>query len=284
MRNTVRLLIASPDARGLVARVTSFVAEHGGNLLDADQHTDKEHGEFFMRVEIERDGFGLTPETFAGAWAPLAEQHQLQWRIHWGMPLKRMAILVSKHTHCLTDLLWRWQAGELDVEIPLVVSNHPDAGPFVRSAGVRFEVLPVTPATKPAQEAKLLEMLSAARVDFVVLARYMQILSEAAIDQYPNRMINIHHSFLPAFAGGSPYQQAYDRGVKMIGATSHYVTPELDAGPIIAQDTAATSHRDAVVDLVRKGRDLERIVLARAVRQHVSDKILVSNNKTVVFE
>jgi formyltetrahydrofolate deformylase len=284
MRNTIRLLIACRDARGIVAAVTTFVAEQGGNLLDADQHTDPDHGEFFMRVAIERAGFALTPDTFDAAWQPVARRFDMQWSIHWGQPVKRVAILVSKHGHCLSDLLWRRRSGELDVEIPIVISNHPDTADIAREAGVPFEARPVMPGTKAAQEREVLALLAAARADVVVLARYMQVLSPDFVRHYPHRIINIHHSFLPAFAGGAPYRQAYERGVKMIGATSHYVTEQLDAGPIIAQDAAPTSHRDTIADLIRKGRDLERMVLARAVRLHVEDRILVSQNKTVVFE
>ncbi len=284
MQNTARLLIACPDGPGIVAAVAGFIAEHGGNLLDADQHTDKDHGEFFMRCAIEREGFHLNVDTFDDAWRPLADRFRMNWTIHWGTSRKRMAILVGKQGHCLSDLLWRWKSGEIEIDIPLVISNHPDLGDVVHDARVNFAVCPVTPETKAQQERKLIELLHDARVDFVVLARYMQIISPAFIAEFPNRIINIHHSFLPAFAGGMPYKQAYDRGVKMIGATSHYVTDELDAGPIIAQEAAPTSHRDTVRDLIRKGRDLERVVLARAVRLHVGDKILVSQNKTVVFE
>jgi formyltetrahydrofolate deformylase len=280
----VRLLIACPDARGIVAAVTTFISEQGGNLLDADQHTDLDHNEFFMRCVIERAGFALAPETFDAAWEPLARRFNMKWQINWDTPLKRMAVLVSKQGHCLSDLLWRWKNHELPVELPLIISNHPDLAPLAAEAGVDFELCPVTPQTKLAQERRMLDLLAAAEVDFVVLARYMQILSPTFIHQYPDRVINIHHSFLPAFAGGSPYKQAYNRGVKMIGATSHYVTEDLDAGPIIAQETVATSHRDTVEALVMKGRDLERVVLARAVRLHIDDRILVSQNKTVVFD
>ena len=284
MRNTIRLLIACPDARGIVAAITTFIAEHGGNLLDADQHTDRDHDEFFMRLAIERNGFDLTPDTFAAAWHPLASRFGIQWSIHWGQPVKCMAVLVGKQGHCFSDLLWRWKSGEMDVEIPLAVSNHPDAGQLARDAGVPFELRPATPEGRAAQEREVLALLAAAHVDVVVLARYMQILSADFVRRYPNRIINIHHSFLPAFAGGAPYRQAYERGVKMIGATSHYATDRLDSGPIIAQDTVPTSHRDTVEDLIRKGRDLERLVLARAVRLHVEERILVSQNKTVVFD
>lgn len=284
MTETIRILIACPDARGIVAAVAAFVAEHGGNLLESDQHTDLDHGEFFMRVEIDRAGFQLDPGSFDAAWRPLAERFRMQHAVAWGLRRKRMALLVSRQTHCLSDLCWRWQAGELDADIPLIISNHREAEALARHTGLRFEHLPVTPDTRPAQEARIQALLDEAEIDFVVLARYMQILSPAFVARYPQRIINIHHSFLPAFAGGMPYRQAYERGVKMIGATSHYVTQDLDAGPIIAQDTAATSHRDGVADLERKGRDLERIVLARAVYLHLDDRILVSKNKTVVFE
>ncbi len=285
MSNTaIRLLIACPDARGIVAAVAAFVTEHDGNLLDSDQHTDLDHNEFFMRVAIDTRGFGLTADTFASAWTPLAQRYHMRWRVAWPTPRKRMAVLVSKAGHCLSDLLFRWQADELDVDLPLIISNHDVLRSAAEAAGVRFQSRPVTSATRAAQEAEVQTLLADANVDFVVLARYMQVLSPTFVAQWPQRIINIHHSFLPAFAGGSPYQQAYDRGVKMIGATSHYVTDELDAGPIIAQDTTPTSHRDTVQDLIRKGRDLERIVLARAVRAHVADRILVSQNKTVVFD
>jgi formyltetrahydrofolate deformylase len=237
-----------------------------------------------MRLAIDPAGFNLTEQSFPRAWQPLVDRFQMHWRIHWGAAPKRMVILVSRQTHCLADLLWRWKFGELDVDVPLVISNHDVGAPIARESGVPFVHLPVTPETRRQQEAQILHHLAESRADFVVLARYMQILSPALVARFPDRIINIHHSFLPAFAGGAPYKQAYERGVKMIGATSHYVTPELDAGPIIAQDTAATSHRDTVADLERKGRDLERVVLARAVRRHVDDKILVSQNKTVVFD
>jgi formyltetrahydrofolate deformylase len=284
MAQTVRLLIACPDARGIVAAVTSFLAEYDGNILDLDQHSDLEHNEFFMRVEVERRGFCLTSRTFPPVWQPIAQRFAMQWRAAWGERRRRMAVLVSRRTHCLSDLCWRWQNDELDADIPLIVSNHPDAAPIAQHAGLRYELCAVAPATRVEAEERLEGWLQQAEVDFVVLARYMQILSPAFVARWPNRLINIHHGFLPAFKGGSPYRQAYDRGVKMIGATSHYVTEVLDDGPIIAQDTAPTSHRDTVDDLVRKGRDLERIVLARAVRLHLEDRILVSNNKTVVFD
>ena len=281
---TARLLIACPDARGIVAAVAGFVAEHGGNLLESDQHTDTEHDEFFMRLEFELEGCDLDPGNFARVWSPLADRFGMSWQVRWGEDVKRMAILVGKQAHCLQDLLWRWQAGELRARIPAIISNHPTLQPVAEAAGVPFHTCPLEPPRKAAQEEQVRSILEQADVDFIVLARYMQILGPTLLDGHENRIINIHHSFLPAFSGGEPYRQAYERGVKIIGATSHYVTADLDAGPIIAQSVVAVSHRDAVDDLRRKGRDLERIVLARAVRAHLEDKILVSQNKTVVFE
>jgi formyltetrahydrofolate deformylase len=281
---TARLLIACPDARGIVATVSMFIAEHGGNLLDFDQHSDLEHGEFFLRAEFELEGCDLMPENFAEHWLPIARRYEMQWDVRWSTDVTRMAILVGKQPHCLQDLLWRWQAGELAVAIPCVISNHPDLQPIADQAGIPFEVRPVTPETKAEQEASIRTVLERERIDLIVLARYMQVLSRDFVAAYENRIINIHHSFLPAFAGGDPYRQAYERGVKIIGATSHYVTAALDAGPIITQSVREVSHHDSVADLKRKGRDLERMVLARAVRRHVEDRILVSQNKTVVFE
>lgn len=281
---TVRLLIACPDGRGIIAAAAGFLAEHGGNVVNADQHTDPALGSFFMRVEIEVGGFTLDRETFAAAWAPLASRYAMRWHVEWGDRRKRMAVLVSHETHCLNDLLWRWKSGEIDVDLAFVAGNHGGPEPEVTSLGVVYHYLPVSADTKPEQEAELLRLIGEAEVDFVVLARYMRVLSPSFVAHYPQRIINIHHSFLPAFAGSKPYHQAFERGVKIIGATSHYVTDDLDDGPIIAQATLAVDHRDTIDDLVRKGRDLERVVLARAVRLHVQDKILVSNNKTVVFE
>lgn len=281
---TARLLIYCPDQKGIIAAVAGFMAQHGGNILEADQHTDPQRGEFFMRVEIELGGFTLDRATFDAAWSAVAQPFGMRWRIYWGNEIKRMAILVSKESHCLSDLLWRWKSGELGVEVPFVAGNHPDLREHAEACGVAFHCLPVTPETRRDQENGLRALMRDHAVDFVVLARYMQILSSALVAEYRERIINIHHSFLPAFAGPRPYHQAYERGVKIIGATSHYVTEQLDQGPIIAQATTHIDHRDTVDDLVRKGRDLERVVLATAVRQHVEDKILVSQNKTVVFD
>lgn len=281
---TARLLIYCPDRKGIIAAVTSFIAQHDGNILEADQHTDPRNGQFFMRIEVELGGFDLTRDTFSQAWAGLAKSFSMRWNIHWSNEHKRMAILVSKESHCLSDLLWRWKTGELRVEIPFVVSNHEVLAEQVSAYGIPFHHLPVNDRNKEEQEQTLRDILAEQAVDFMVLARYMQILSPQFVADFTERIINIHHSFLPAFAGPKPYHQAYERGVKIIGATSHYVTDQLDQGPIIAQQTLAVGHRDSVEDMIRKGRDLERVVLASAVRLHVEDKILVSQNKTVVFD
>jgi formyltetrahydrofolate deformylase len=281
---TARLLIACPDTRGIVAAVARFISDHGGNLLDADQHTDREHGEFFMRVEFDRTDCDLDPGNFAAAWSPLAAAHRMSWRIRFSGRPMRVAILAGTLPHCLQDLLWRYQAGELPVEIPAIISNHDALRPIAAHAGIPFHHLPIVKRDKPAQETAIRELLEREEVELVVLARYMQVLSPAMLHGWENRIINIHHSFLPAFAGGDPYRQAYERGVKLIGATSHYVTEVLDDGPIIAQEVVQVSHRNSVEDLKRLGRDLERTVLARAVRLHLHDRVLVSQNKTVVFD
>lgn len=267
-----------------MAAVAGFIAAHDGNIVESDQHSDVEHAEFFMRLEVDLSSFALRRDAFEVAWRPLAERFQFRWRVSWGDQLKRMAIFCSRQSHCLNDLLWRWKTGELPVELPLIISNHDELRIEAERFGVPFHVLPVTPASKATQERCACKLLSEARVDLIVLARYMQVLSPAFVARYRERLINIHHSFLPAFVGPRPYHQAFERGVKVIGATSHYVTDELDQGPIIAQSTLAVNHRDTVEDLIRKGRDMERVVLAAAVRQHVEDKILVSRNKTIVFE
>ena len=283
MSYNLRLLISCPDKKGLIAAISSFIAAHDGNILFADQYVS-ESGVFFMRLEIEGGGFGLGREEFPSAFAPLARRHELEWRVSYTDTPKRMAILVSRYDHCLIDLLWRWDAGELDAEIPLVISNHPDLATRVENYGIPFYHLPVTKETKGEQESEVLKLLSESGVDLVVLARYMQILTPEFVSSYPSGIVNIHHSFLPAFAGADPYRRAYERGVKTIGATAHYVTEELDAGPIIHQDVAHVTHRDTVEDLVLLGREVERRVLARAVRWHLEDRVLVDSNRTVVFE
>jgi formyltetrahydrofolate deformylase len=279
----LRLLISCPDKQGLIAAISSFIAKHDGNILSADQYVSDSRT-FFMRLEVEGEGFGLGRDEFAGAFAPLARRHEMDWRASYTDTPKRMAILVSQYDHCLIDLLWRWDAGELDAEIPLVVSNHPDLAARAESYGIPFYHLPVTHETKAEQESEILSLLFDCGVNLVVLARYMQILSPKFVSAYPSAIINIHHSFLPAFAGADPYRRAHERGVKTIGATAHYVTEELDAGPIIHQDVAHVTHRDTVEGLALLGREVERRVLARAVRWHLEDRVLVDGSRTVVFE
>jgi len=285
MSYNIRLLIDCPDHKGLIAAVSSFISWHNGNLLGADQFVSGgPNRRFLLRMEIESAGFGLGRDEFDAAFAPLARQHGMNWRVAYTDRPKRVAILVSKHGHCLIDLLWRWEAGELDAAIPLVISNHPDLGPKAEAHGVPFHHLAVTAGTRSDQEAKIVSLLGEQEIDVVVLARYMQILSAQFLTACRRPVINIHHSFLPAFVGASPYDQAYARGVKIIGATAHYVTAELDAGPIIAQDVAHVSHRNDVADMVRIGREVERRVLAQAVRWHLEDRVLADEGRTVVFE
>ena len=278
------LLISCPDQRGLVARVSQFLYENNGNILHSDHHTDAESGLFLMRIEWDLEGFQIPRDQLAERFASQAKKLNLTWELHFSDPRPRIAIFVSKQSHCLYDLLWRHSAGELPAELALVVSNHPDMASAVERHGIPFVVFPITPETKLEQERREMELLAEQRVDLVVLARYMQILSPQFVARYPHRIINIHHSFLPAFVGARPYHQAHERGVKLIGATSHYATADLDQGPIIEQDVARVSHRDTVDDLVRKGRDLERVVLARAVRLHLERRVLPYGHKTVVFD
>ncbi len=281
---TAVLLLSCRDQKGLVAAVSDFLYRNDGNIVHADQHTDHEEGIFLQRVEWELDGFAVPRDEIGGAFRPIAERFDMSWSLRFSDYVPRVAILVSKLHHCMYDILARWRLGELHAEIPLVISNHADAHGIVQEFGVDFRHLPVTAATKHEQERAIIAELEERRIDLVILARYMQVLSDAVVRRYPDRIINIHHSFLPAFAGARPYHQAHERGVKIIGATAHYATPELDQGPIIDQDVARVSHRDAVADLVRKGRDLEKIVLARAVDLHLRNRIVVYGNKTVVFD
>ena len=276
-----RLLISCPDRHGIVAAVSGFLAARGANIVSSDQYsTDPEGGAFFMRMAFTIDGIG---EDFAAAFAEeVAERFGMEWRVDDAARPKRVAVLVSREDHCLLDLLWRWRRGELHCEIPLVISNHPDHAADVASFGVTYEHVPMAKGEKPAAEARMLELL-AGRFDLVVLARYMQILSGDFLAGIGCPVINIHHSFLPAFAGADPYRRAMERGVKVIGATAHYVTEELDAGPIIEQDVVRVTHREGVDALVRIGRDVERTVLARAVNLHLEDRVLVHENRTVVF-
>lgn len=278
------LLIHCPDREGLVLAITRFISGHHGNIIDLDQHVDAERGRFFIRAEWELEGFALHADAIGEAFdAEVAQPYDMQWQLHLSNDRPRMALFVSKLSHCFYDLLARHESGELQVEIPVIISNHRDLQHVAERHGIEFHYLPVDKHNKPEQEARQLELLEQHNIDFIVLARYMQILSDDFVSHYPNRVINIHHSFLPAFPGGRPYHSAFERGVKIIGATSHFVTAELDAGPIISQDVVHISHRDTVDDMVRKGRDLEKIVLARAVWNQVMHKVLVYDNRTVVF-
>ena len=283
--NTARLLISCADRPGIVAAVSQFLYAHGANVLDSSQHsTDPAGGTFFMRMVFHLDGLDLGRAQLEKAFADVvARPFGMEWRISYADRRKRMAVMVSQYEHCLLELLWRHRSGEFDVELPLVISNHDTLRGTVESFGIPFHHLPVTRETKSEQEAALLELLEG-QVDFIVLARYMQILTPRFVDRWRERIINIHHSFLPAFVGANPYRNAYQRGVKLIGATAHYVTDDLDEGPIIEQDVHRVSHRESVADLARVGREIERTVLARAVRAHLEDRILVFGNKTVVFE
>lgn len=282
-RPTARLLLSAPDRPGLVAAIADFIYRHGGDVTQADQHNDEEEGMFFQRVEFRLDSFDLPRAEIPAALDEVAGPLGMSWTVRFSDEERRVALLVSRQGHCLVDLLGRWHAHELPGSPVLVASNHPDHAELVGHFGIPYHHLPVSAGDRPAQEAALLDVLEKAQVELVVLARYMQILSAAVIDRYPSRVINIHHSFLPAFSGGQPYHQAHRRGVKIIGATAHYATVDLDEGPIIEQGTAPVSHRDGVADMARAGRDLETVVLARAVRAHLSDRILVHGRKTIVF-
>lgn len=278
------LLISCPDQKGIVASVSEFLYQHNGNILHADQHQDAALGLFLMRVEWDLHEFTLDLDAFSTAFAPLAARFQMRWRLARSTERARMAIFVSRYTHCLADLLYRAHSGELRCDVPLVIGNARDGEELARFYDLPFHYIPVAPDTKGEAERQQAELLDAHAVDLIVLARYMQILSPNLVARYPQRIINVHHSFLPAFSGARPYQRAFARGVKLIGASSHYVTDELDEGPIIEQDVARITHRNEVDDLVRTGRDLENQVLARAVRWHTEQRILVYDNKTVVFD
>jgi formyltetrahydrofolate deformylase len=280
---TATLLVSCPDQRGLVAKIANFIYANGGNIIYADQHTDLAAGLFLTRIEWQLDGFYLPREFIAPAFRAIAQPLQAQWQLHFSDTVTRIALWVSRQDHCLFDLLWRQRAHEFTAEIPLIISNHPDLQVIAEQFGIDYHYIPISQDNKQEQEAKQLELLQQYNIDLVVLAKYMQIISKDFIQQFP-QIINIHHSFLPAFVGANPYQKAFERGVKIIGATSHYVTADLDAGPIIEQDVVRVSHRDEVVDLIRKGKDLERVVLARAVRLHAANRVLVYGNRTVVFE
>lgn len=288
---TATLLISCPDQKGLVAKVADWLYSNNGNILHADQHTDSSANLFLMRVEWDLEGFSLEREQIVEQFTPIADVIAARWQLHFSDHIRRIAIFVSKQDHCLYDLILRQRSQEIQVAIPVVISNHTNLEPVAHNFGINFHYLPITAQTKKEQEAQQLELLKQYDIDLVVLAKYMQVLSPEFLANFSN-VINIHHSFLPAFAGANPYQRAYERGVKIIGATGHYVTEDLDEGPIIEQDVIRVSHRDAVSDLIRKGRDLERVVLARAVRLHLENRVLVyglsSNSnlglRTVVFD
>ena len=284
-RRTAVLLLTCPDARGIVAAVAEWLYRHGANIVEVDQHTDHHEGLFFQRVEFELADFDLPdPEVLPAFRAEVGDRFAMECELRFPEQLPRIAVLASKSPHCLLDLLARWRTGELHADVALVVSNHPDHADACEFFGVPFHHLPVEPGRKAEQEQRVVELVDASGAELVVLARYMQVLSPEFCARYPHAIINIHHSLLPAFVGAKPYHQAFERGVKVIGATAHYATAHLDQGPIIAQDVAKGTHRDSVEDLVARGRDLEAHVLARAVRLHLAAKVLVHGSRTVVFE
>ena len=283
MKTSAILLISCPDRKGEVATIADFIYRHGGNILHADEHGDEESGLFLMRVEFDPKDLDIDLANFGKLFSPVAEAFVMDWRLAQSSHRPRMIILVSKYDHCLVDLLYRHQSGELACEIPLIISNHPDNQVIADFYKIPYEIVSFTKEERASAEARIQALIDKHQPDFIVLARYMQILSNEFVNRYPQRIINIHHSFLPAFVGARPYHQAFERGVKLIGATSHYVTEVLDDGPIIEQDVVRVSHRDTVEDLIRKGRDLEKVVLSRAVRAHVENRVLVYGNKTVVF-
>ena len=284
MMKTAKLLLHCPDKPGILAEVTDFITVNKGNIIYLDQYVDHVENIFFMRIEWELKDFLVPQEKIEDYFATLyAQKYEMNFRLYFSDTKPRMAIFVSKMSHCLFDLLARYTAGEWNVEIPLIISNHPDLQHVAERFGIPFHLFPITKETKEEQEKKEMELLAKHKITFIVLARYMQVISEQMINAYPNRIINIHHSFLPAFVGAKPYHAAFERGVKIIGATSHYVTTELDAGPIIEQDVVRITHKDTVQDLVNKGKDVEKIVLYRAVQKHIERKVLAYKNKTVIF-
>ena len=281
---TAKLLLYCPDKPGILAEVTDFITVNKGNIIYLDQHVGHVENIFFMRIEWELQDFLIPQEKIEDYFATLyAQKYAMSFRLYFSDTKPRMAIFVSKMSHCLFDMLARYTAGEWTVDIPLIVSNHPDLQHVAERFGIPFYLFPITKENKVEQERLEMDLLAKYNITFIVLARYMQVISEQMIDAYPNRIINIHHSFLPAFVGAKPYHAAFERGVKIIGATSHYVTTELDAGPIIEQDIVRITHRDTVQDLINKGKDLEKIVLSRAVQKHIERKVLVYKNKTVIF-
>ena len=284
MMTTAKLLLHCPDKPGILAEVTDFITVNKGNIIYLDQYVDHVENIFFMRIEWELKDFLVPQEKIEDYFRTLyGQKYEMDFRLYFSDVKPRMAIFVSKLSHCLFDMLARYTAGEWNVEIPLIISNHPDLQHVAERFGISFYLFPITKETKEEQERKEMELLAKHKITFIVLARYMQVISEQMINAYPNKIINIHHSFLPAFVGAKPYHAAFQRGVKIIGATSHYVTTELDAGPIIEQDVVRITHKDAIEDLVNKGKDLEKIVLSRAVQKHIERKVLAYKNKTVIF-
>lgn len=284
MMTTAKLLLHCPDKPGILAEVTDFITVNKGNIIYLDQYVDHVENIFFMRIEWELKDFLVPQEKIEDYFETLyAQKYSMNFRLYFSDVKPRMAIFVSKMSHCLFDMLARYTAGEWNVEIPLIISNHPDLQHVAERFGIPFYLFPITKETKEEQERKEMELLAKHHITFIVLARYMQVISEQMINAYPNKIINIHHSFLPAFVGARPYHAAFERGVKIIGATSHYVTTELDAGPIIEQDVVRITHKDSIEDLVNKGKDLEKIVLSRAVQKHIERKVLAYKNKTVIF-
>lgn len=284
MMTTAKLLLHCPDKPGILAEVTDFITVNKGNIIYLDQYVDRVEEVFFMRIEWELKDFLVPQEKIEDYFETLyAQKYDMHFRLYFSDVKPRMAIFVSKMSHCLFDMLARYTAGEWNVEIPLIISNHPDMQHVAERFGIPFYLFPITKETKEEQEQKEMELLAKHKITFIVLARYMQVISEQMINAYPNKIINIHHSFLPAFVGAKPYHAAFERGVKIIGATSHYVTTELDAGPIIEQDVVRITHKDSVEELVNKGKDLEKIVLSRAVQKHIERKVLAYKNKTVIF-
>lgn len=279
-----KLLLSCKDRQGLVSRISNFIFERGGNILDLDEHVDPVEERFFIRVSWSMKNFSIPIEELEEAFSPLAKEFEATWKIYKEGVQHRAAIFVSKYDHCIQEILWRNSMDEYKVEIPLIISNHPDLESLANHYKIPFYVFPINQENKSDQETKELALLKEHHIDTIILARYMQILSPEFVDSFPDKIINIHHSFLPAFIGGKPYNQAYDRGVKIIGATSHYVTKELDDGPIIEQDIIRITHKDTVKDLIRKGRDLERRVLAQALYYHTEHRILIHGKKTIIFE
>ncbi|MCX7797239.1 MAG: formyltetrahydrofolate deformylase [Melioribacter sp.] len=284
MNDTATLILSCKDQKGLVARISQFIFQRGGNIVDLDEHVDIEDKMFFIRVEWDLSEMNISPEKFEEEFDSLAKEIDAKWEIKYSYNKHKLAIFVSKYDHCLQELLWRYKNKELNAEILLIISNHTTLEEIAKSYNIPFYYFPITKENKHEQELKEIELLESYKIDTIVLARYMQILSPIFIEKYPNQIINIHHSFLPAFIGANPYKKAYERGVKLIGATSHYVTEELDEGPIIEQDVIRITHKDSLNDLIRKGKDLERLVLARAVNLHVNNRVLKYGKKTIIFQ